>query len=105
MKMKTNVYVSRNAYRNKLDVFIDRRDSQSIYVAKPVEFVLHEDGYESSPLMQIDNDTAQQFMDQLWTCGIRPSEGTGSAGQLAATERHLSDMKAIAFGLLKKHGV
>jgi hypothetical protein len=28
-------------------------------------------------------------------CGIRTSEGSGSAGSLAATERHLADMRAI----------
>lgn len=44
-------------------------------------------------------------MDELWTCGLRPSEGTGSAGSLAATERHLKDMQVIAMGLLKKDGV
>ena len=30
-------------------------------------------------------------------CGIRPSEGSGSAGSLAATERHLHDMRALVF--------
>lgn len=30
----------------------------------------------------------------------RPTEGTGSAGALAATERHLKDMQTIAFRLL-----
>lgn len=32
--------------------------------------------------------------------GVRPANGTGSAGQLAATETHLKDMRAIAFQLL-----
>lgn len=49
--------------------------------------------------------SAQQLMDELWLCGIRPAEGQGSAGSLAATERHLKDMQAIAMGLLKQHGV
>jgi hypothetical protein len=30
-------------------------------------------------------------------CGLRPSEGTGSAGALAATERHLKDMQRLVF--------
>jgi hypothetical protein len=45
------------------------------------------------------------LMDQLWQCGLRPTEGTGSAGSLAATERHLKDMREIAFGLLKNEAV
>lgn len=44
---------------------------------------------------------AQQLIDQLWDCGLRPTEGTGSAGQLAATQKHLADMKEIAFHALK----
>jgi hypothetical protein len=59
----------------------------------------------SEPTVRMTNDVAQGLMDELWRCGLRPSEGTGSAGSLAATERHLKDMQAIAKGLLKKDGV
>jgi hypothetical protein len=41
-------------------------------------------------------------MDELWTCGVRPTEASGAAGILEATERHLEDMKKIAFQLLEK---
>ena len=41
------------------------------------------------------------LIDELWSAGLRPSEGTGSAGSLAATERHLADMRAFAFHALK----
>lgn len=47
------------------------------------------------------NNTAQVLMDDLWDCGIRPTEGHGSVGQLKATEEHLADMKKIAFKQLK----
>lgn len=57
------------------------------------------------PTMSLSMDEAQQLMDELWYCGLRPSEGTGSAGSLAATERHLQDMRDIAFGALKQKGM
>ncbi len=57
------------------------------------------------PTFRLSNHAAQALMDELWQCGLRPSEGTGSAGSLAATERHLKDMQAIALGLLRKDGV
>jgi len=38
---------------------------------------------------------AQLLMDELWNCGIRPSEGSGSAGSLKKTEDHLKDMRKI----------
>lgn len=57
------------------------------------------------PTIRLRNDEAQMLIDELWRCGLRPSEGSGSAGSLAATERHLKDMQRIALGLLKAQGV
>jgi hypothetical protein len=48
------------------------------------------------PLFTLDPTEAQGLMNQLWQCGLRPSEGSGSAGSLAATERHLEDMRKLA---------
>jgi len=53
------------------------------------------------PFISIDRRTAQQLMDDFWDCGLRPSEGTGSAGAMAATQKHLQDMTTIAFHALK----
>ena len=52
------------------------------------------------PFLSMDNHDAQSLMDQLWDCGYRPTEGTGSAGALAAVEKHLKDMREIAFNTL-----
>ena len=49
------------------------------------------------PTMRISRMAAQTLMDDLWQVGIRPTEGAGSAGSLRATEKHLSDMRQIAF--------
>ncbi len=43
----------------------------------------------------ISREAAQELMNDLYSIGIRPSEGTGSAGSLQATEKHLNDMRAI----------
>jgi hypothetical protein len=48
----------------------------------------------------ISEGTAQQLMDQLWNCGIRPAEGSGSAGSLRATENHLHDMQKMTDRLM-----
>jgi hypothetical protein len=52
------------------------------------------------PLFRLDYNDAQSLIDDLWQAGLRPSEGTGSAGSLKATENHLKDMQKIAFKLL-----
>lgn len=44
---------------------------------------------------------AQALMDDLWSSGLRPTEGSGSAGALAATERHLADMQKLVFKNIK----
>ncbi len=74
-----------------------RHDNQRIK-ALPTNFFSEDEsaiGTEPEPFMTIDRDSAQRLMDELWNVGIRPTEGTGSAGSLAATERHLKDFRAI----------
>jgi len=55
------------------------------------------DGECVPAFVTIDKEQAQLLMDDLWICGIRPSEGTGSAGSLKATQDHLADLKKILF--------
>lgn len=73
--------------------------------AEPVIMAKREPGSIVRPMLNLGIQQAQQLMDELWQCGLRPTEGTGSAGSLAATERHLKDMQAVAMGLLRKSGV
>jgi len=54
-----------------------------------------------APLLRLSQNDAQALMDELWQAGVRPANGVGSVGQLAATEGHLKDMRAIAFELLQ----
>jgi len=56
-----------------------------------------EQGAAAEPSVRISRTAAQQLMDNLWQCGLRPTEGTGSAGSLKATERHLEDMRRLVF--------
>jgi hypothetical protein len=54
-------------------------------------------GAEQRPFLTIDATAAQELMDTLWDCGLRPSEGSGSAGAMAATQKHLEDMRRLVF--------
>lgn len=66
-------------------------------VAKPLEMVEREEFTYSEPTARLQKEEAQELMDSLWQCGLRPSEGSGSAGALAATQKHLEDMRALVF--------
>ena len=57
------------------------------------------------PVVVLEQDQAQALMDDLWNCGLRPTEGKGSAGALAATEKHLEDMRKIAFDFIKEREI
>lgn len=69
-------------------------------VVAPIQWEIlppEEQFIQRDPSLQMTVEEAQQLMDELWRCGIRPVEGMGSAGQAAATEKHLDDMRKIAF--------
>lgn len=51
----------------------------------------------SHPTIELPPSAAQQLMDELWNTGLRPTEGYGSVGQLGAVQKHLEDMRVIAF--------
>jgi len=62
-----------------------------------IEWVGHPEGCHIQPMMQLTPAMAQMLMDSLWDCGVRPTAGAGSAGAMAATERHLADMQKLVF--------
>lgn len=85
--------------------FWGKSDDGDIYVPEPIVFKKHKPDLVMTTAYQADMamtpTSAQQLMDELWHVGLRPTEGTGSAGSLAATQRHLSDMRAIVGKQLK----
>ena len=91
--------------RNSVVLHFFRRISDYRYeVMSNIEFV--EVDFEKDPVgaqevgIEIPHATAQELMDALWDCGLRPSEGTGSAGALRAVERHRDDLMSIVDRLL-----
>lgn len=85
--------------------FTSPSDEDTMMVAQPIEFKAVPAGDYTGATLLLQPEEAQTMMDSLWDAGIRPTEGSGSAGSLAATERHLKDMQAIAMGLLRKDGM
>jgi hypothetical protein len=47
--------------------------------------------------MSLTTEDAQRLMDELYRVGVRPTEGAGSTGQLAAVKEHLADMRKLVF--------
>ena len=93
-----------NFGRNVALRFFCEGTKNRVYLPRPIVWDTVEEGalnnYQEPPLM-LRPDDAQGLMDELWRAGLRPTEGTGSAGSLAATERHLKDMQTIVMHALK----
>jgi hypothetical protein len=92
----------REEWNEGVSIYMRQRTvGQGCLTAAQVSMVAIALGERAEPMMRLGIEQAQQLMDELWQCGLRPTEGSGSAGSLAATERHLKDMQAIAMGLLR----
>jgi hypothetical protein len=71
------------------------------YVVSSLNLIAIESpGIKVEPIITLSRKVAQQLMDDLWHCGLRPTEGMGSIGEQAATEKHLEDMRKVAFQYL-----
>lgn len=105
LKMKA---VKSGIFGDGIDLYLWQRSGNGLYVAKSPELTLikHPEGFvPSDPCIKLEVSSAQYLMDTLWECGLRPSEGSGSAGAMLAVESHLSDMRKIAFKKLGIQGV
>ena len=97
-----DIMARREDWQNGISLFCRKITvAEGFSVIKPVIFEKHNKAMRVEPFLSLNLTEAQKLIDELWSCGLRPSEGTGSAGSLAATENHLQDMKKIAFKTLK----
>lgn len=97
--MNTNkrVYASRTDFGRWVELRIFSDTGDVFLSAKPIEMVSVDEGSYSEPTVRLSLTEAQSMMDTLWDCGLRPTEGSGSAGALAATQNHLKDLQRIVF--------
>lgn len=83
----------------ELSVWISFLHGDNRSIAEPLCLKEVPEGIHSTPAptFSIMPNEAQQLMDALWDCGLRPSEGSGSAGAMKATQNHLQDMRKLVF--------
>jgi len=94
--------------KNKLELALDKQGPWSKridvhirigeYIAQPLLMKKPNNlDIIQKPTFSLDYETCQEIVDSLWNFGFRPSEGTGSAGSLKATQNHLEDMRKLVF--------
>lgn len=102
-------FISRNPFGAVEIYFGARLSDDKTISAEPVQMKVRdaESGLgidRDAPMLTLferDAEVAlQSLMDQLWAAGVRPAD-VGTAGHLAATTKHLEDMRAIAFSKME----
>jgi hypothetical protein len=95
--MSLKVLCFRNIMSQTVDFLVHSAVNGRLSVMQPGEQVdLPIGQMASDPTFSLTSDAAIKLMDEMWAAGIRPTQ-VGTAGQLAATERHLEDMRTLVF--------
>lgn len=96
--LERRVLVDRKPWTDGFDFLIMERAGDRVsYAVDIVMQAVAEGGVIPAPSFFLSAAAAQELIDGLWQAGLRPSEGTGSAGALAATQKHLEDMRRLVF--------
>lgn len=74
-----------------------RLDDNRVAVMQPVAIMSAQDDacVPCPEMMNLTKEDCQSLIDALWEVGIRPTEGHGSTGQLAAVQDHLNDTRHL----------
>lgn len=83
-----------------IGLYVFERSNGQAFGAQPITLSQVPETHELQPAAVLNPGQAQKLMDDLWDAGVRPTEGAGSAGAMAATQRHLDDLRALVFGLM-----
>ena len=98
MKNKMKFYAQRTPFRGHVELtVISEWPNGRLDIMQEPKFTEHPDYQVTRPAMTLTNTEAQQLMDSLWDAGLRPSEGSGSAGAMLAVQEHLKDMRRLVF--------
>ena len=100
MRNKMIFRLERNGFTRSFGLHMATLNSETgrFSGARRMEFVELQDGeFLGEAAVTIQADEIQALMDELWSAGFRPSEGTGSAGAMAAVQAHLADMRELVF--------
>ncbi len=107
--MNEHLKIRANAapWRRAIELYIVRRRRDElgrklVVTGFTMEALPDNQAISDDQVLTMSNDDAQLLMDDLWHAGLRPTEGSGSAGSLLATEKHLKDWREIGKKLLDK---
>ncbi len=100
-----NWAIQENWASDFVEIFIYESQSPTPHkrIVTAVEFTDSEldEGYCADPSFRIKREEAQQIINELWRIGFRPKNGNGAVAHTEALDKHLQDLRTIAFHALK----
>jgi hypothetical protein len=79
-------------------LYFGLRTEGALFVPETLSFSKMDEASDYvKPIARLTETECQVLMDSLWSVGIRPTEGAGSAGAMAAVRYHLEDMRKLVF--------
>tara|TARA_R110000737_G_scaffold230712_3_gene244235 strand:- start:2719 stop:3051 length:333 start_codon:yes stop_codon:yes gene_type:complete len=95
--MKLKFHAARKPFSGGIELSMVEYIKRDGFVAVAMSISMEEtrDSQIVSPFLNLAYEDAQNLMDELYHCGVRPTEGAGTAGSMKATQNHLEDMRAI----------
>ena len=83
-------------------LLLDRTFDDKLSKAKYIEFEPYDEQIYIDPTFHLEIAEAQSLIDNLWECGLRPTNITNVSGEVAAVKEHLGDMRKLSQRLLDK---
>lgn len=102
--MSLDIIARRRDFNREIEFLFSHKafDGELISVGQPLVFTTQErTALIPEPTFSLQPEDAQKLMDELWNCGVRPTEGNGSAGAFAAVQQHRDDLRKLLFHTLK----
>ena len=76
---------------------LELKDNGTRSVATQILMEAKQEGVVTKPILTLTKEQAQLLFNDLWHCGLRPTDGSGNSGELGATKYHLEDMRKLVF--------
>lgn len=99
---KVSLIACRRSFNRGIDIAgVVKESDGKRYLIEPTTMfdTVHPEGTILEPCITLTEDEAQQLMNSLWDCGLRPSDIQDQSGELKATKYHLEDMRKLYFKL------
>ncbi|MCG3207302.1 MAG: hypothetical protein FOGNACKC_00902 [Anaerolineae bacterium] len=96
LERNLEIRAQRNIMLQAIELFVFIRREGKVWLGEPVTMAEVDLSISGAPTLEITPEQAQVLMDELWNCGVRPSD-VGSAGQLEAVKYHLEDLRRLVF--------